>query len=120
MVDMSGCIQSDITMKKLQGQHGKKPFIQKIVYMNLLAELTQLLRLHGLYPIPSPGMAKLAPDLKIGHLHIVEKKTKKRVKDDCVSLRSCIERNKIAKFGSLMKTHILSPKTFDQKGRVLT
>ena len=97
---------------------GRSLSFKNIVYMNLPAELTQLLRLHGLYPIPSPGMAKFAPDLKIGNLHIVEKKTKKGVKDDCVSLRSCIERNKLAKFGSLMKRHILSPKTFDQKGRV--
>ena len=74
MVDMLGRIQTDITLKKLQGQCGKKPFVQKIIYMNLLAELTQMLRLHGLYPIPGPQMAKLAPDMEIGHLHIVEKR----------------------------------------------
>ena len=93
MVDMSGRIQTDITLKKLQGQYGKKPFVQKIVYMNLLAKLTQMLRLHGLYPIPGPQMAKLASDMEIGHLHIVEKRKDKCVKEDWVSLRSCIERS---------------------------
>ena len=79
---MSGRIQTDITLKKLLGQHGKKPFIQKIVYMNLLAELTQMRRLHGLYPTPGPDMAKQAPDMEIGHLHIVKKRKGKCVKED--------------------------------------
>ena len=37
VVDMAGLIQTNITLMKLQGQHGKKPFIQKIVCTNLLA-----------------------------------------------------------------------------------
>ena len=115
---MSGRIQTDITLKKLKGQYGKKPFVQKIVYMNLLAELTQMLRLHGLYPIPGPQMAKLAPDMEIGHLHIVEKRKDQCVKEDWVSLRSCIERSKLAKFGTLMKRHILPTKAMGQNGKV--
>ena len=91
MVDMSGRIQTDITLKKFQGQYEKKHFVQKILYVNLLAELTQILRLHGLYPVPGPQMAKLAPDMEIGHLRIVEKRKDKFVKEDWVSLRSCIE-----------------------------
>ena len=63
MVDMSGRIQTDITLKKLQGQHWNKPFIQKNVYMNLLAELTQMLRLHGL--VSDTGSS----DGKVGTLH---------------------------------------------------
>ena len=118
MVDMSGRIQTDITLKKLQGQHGKKPFIQKIVYMNLLAELTQMLRLHGLYPTPGPDMAKQAPDMEIGHLHIVKKKKDKCVKEDWVRLRSCIERSKLAKFGTLMKRHVLPAKAMGQNDKV--
>ena len=115
---MSGRIQTDITLKKLQGQHGKKPFIQKIVYMNLLAELTQMLRLHGLYPTPGPDMAKQAPDMEIGHLHIVKKKKDKCVKEDWVRLRSCIERSKLAKFGTLMKRHVLPAKAMGQNDKV--
>ena len=68
MVDISGRIQTDVALKKLQGQYGKKPFVQKILYMNLLAELTKMLRFYGLYPIMGPQMAKLAPDMEIGHL----------------------------------------------------
>ena len=37
--------------------------------MNLLVEITQIVRLHGLYPTPGPRMKNLAPDLEIGHLH---------------------------------------------------
>ena len=118
MVDMSGRIQTDITLKKLQRQHVKKPFIQKIVYMNLLAELTQMLRLHGLYPAPGPDMAKQAPDMEIGHLCIVKKKKDKCVKEDWVRLRSCIERNKLAKFGTLTKRHILPAKAMGQNDKV--
>ena len=92
-VDMSGRIQSDIILKKLQDQYGKKPFIQKITYMNLLVELTQLIRLYGLYPIPGPWMENLAPDLEIGYLHMVEKRKDQCVKEDWVLLHSYVERN---------------------------
>ena len=77
-----------------------------------------MLRLHSLYPTPGPQMAKLAPDLEIGHLHIVKKKKESCVKDDWVRLRSCIKRNKHAKFGTLTKRQILSAKAVEQKGRV--
>ena len=86
--------------------------------MNLLAELTQMLRVHGLYPIPGPQMAKLAPDMEIGHLHIVEKRKDKCVTEDWVSLRSCIERSKLTKFGTLTKRHVLPTKAMGQKGKV--
>ena len=65
-------------------------------------------------------MAKLAPDLEIGHLHMVEKSKDQCVKEDWVLLRSYIERNRFAKFGTLMKRHILLTKAFKQKGKVLS
>ena len=86
--------------------------------MNLLAELTQMLRLHGLYPIPGPQMSKLAPDMEIGHLHIVEKRKDKCVKEDWVSLRLCIERSKLANFVTLMKRHVLQTKAMVQNDKV--
>ena len=63
-------------------------------------------------------MGTFTIDLDIGHLYIVEKNKKKGVRDDWVRLRSCIERNKHAKFGTLMKRQILSAKAVEQKGRV--
>ena len=54
-----------------------------------------MLRLNGLYPIPGPQMAKLAPDMEIGRLHIVEKRKDRCVKEDWVRLRLCIERSKL-------------------------
>ena len=106
MVDMSGRIQTDITLKKLQGQHGKKPFIQKIVYMNLLAELTQMLRLHGLYPTPGPDMAKQAPGMEIGHLHIVNKKKDKSVQKIAKEINYC---HLVSINGNLDQTWLLFP-----------
>ena len=82
--------------------------------------LTQMLRLHGLYPIPGPQMAELAPDVKIGHLHIVEKRNEKCLKEDWVCLRSCIERSKITKFGTLTKRHVLPTKAMGQNGKMLS
>ena len=63
-------------------------------------------------------MAKLAPDLEIGHLHMIEKSKDQCVKEDWVLLRSYVERNRFAKFGTPMKRHILPAKAFHQKGRV--
>ena len=86
--------------------------------MNLLAELTQMLRLHGLFSTPGPDMAKQAPDMEIGNLHIVKKKKDECVKEDWVHLRSCIERNRLAKFGTLMKRHVLPTKPMGQNNKV--
>ena len=91
---------------------------KKFVYVNFLAELTHILRLHGLYPTPDPRLARLVPDWR---LNISTQKRKRRdscVKYDWVHLRSCIERDRSATFGTLMRRHRLSANAVVQKGRV--
>ena len=113
---MSNRITADITLKKLDGQLGKKPFLQKIIYMNLLNEMALVFRLHGLYLVPGPKMQRWAPDLFIVYEHLTKENSDELSKSKFVELRTIVERHRFAKFGTNLKRHVISKKAIESKG----
>ena len=114
-MDISGRIQSDIVLKKLDGVFGKKPFMQKIIYMNLLTELALVFKVHGLYLIPSSKMASCAPDLVLVQDIFSSKNNNKKTRQKFNDLRLNLEKNKYAMFGTCLKRHVLAAKALGNK-----
>ena len=117
IVDISARIASEVALKSNLGQKGKKPWMQKIIYMNLLVELAQVFRAHGLYPTPASRMGSYAPDLLIAYKCLVEKSSDRNLRIKFGKHLVHLEMNKHARFNTATKKSVLKQRALAAKDK---